>query len=41
LGDSASVIAEYREAMYATTIELTPAQPDDGRGELELRRNRL
>jgi lipopolysaccharide transport system ATP-binding protein len=41
IGDSSSVVAQYREAMYSTTIERTPAPTGEQQGELELRRNRL
>ena len=41
IGESASVIAEYREAMHSTTVERTPAPSGEPQGDLELRRNRL
>jgi len=40
-GESAKVIAEYREAMAAATMERTPAAEEEESGELELRRNRF
>jgi homopolymeric O-antigen transport system ATP-binding protein len=40
-GDSAAVIAEYREAMAAATMERTPPPDQGGSDELELRRNRF
>jgi lipopolysaccharide transport system ATP-binding protein len=41
IGDSASVIAEYEQAMHSQTRDRTPAPQGDERGGLELRRNRL
>jgi homopolymeric O-antigen transport system ATP-binding protein len=41
-GDSATVVAQYEDAMRSATVERTPAAtPGDGAGDLELRRNRF
>lgn len=40
-GDSASVVARYRDAARSATLELTPAPAGPGEAGLELKRNRF